>query len=55
MDEEKIITKQRNDMERIIALALVKSLYNRKRNNVGNKKGECDEGKIDCNICTSIY
>ena len=28
MDEEKIITKQRNDMERIIALALVKSLYN---------------------------
>jgi len=26
--EEKIITKQRNDMERIIALALVKSLYN---------------------------
>lgn len=29
MDEKKIITKQRNDMERIIALALVKSLYNR--------------------------
>ena len=28
MDEEKIIAKQRNDMERIIALALVKSLYN---------------------------
>ena len=26
--EEKIITKQRNDMERIIALALIKNLYN---------------------------
>ena len=28
MNEEKIITKQRNDMERIIALALIKNLYN---------------------------
>jgi hypothetical protein len=28
MDEEKIIAKKKNDMERIIALALVKNLYN---------------------------
>ena len=28
VNEEKRNTKQRNDMERIIALALVKSLYN---------------------------